>query len=207
MAFAALAPALIGAAGAIGSGVANLVSQADANKTNLKMTRETNEQNKELFERQLAWQEDMWNKSNEYNDPSNQVARLKAAGINPAFVLGNGSMAEASPMSAGAAPQLQAPHVEPLNYGQIVSAIANSVNSLMQSRMNEAQSRSLNAQSDKAEAETRQIDKSLPSYVEKLENEAKGEGYKAEMARTDLAYLQAVNGQRISREFGNNRLH
>ena len=176
MAFAALAPALIGAAGAIGSGVANLVSQADANKANLKMTRETNEQNKELFERQLAWQEDMWNKSNEYNDPLNQVARLKAAGINPAFVLGNGSMAEASPMSAGAAPQLQAPHIEPLNYGQMVSAIANSVNSLMQSRMNEAQSRNLNTASDKNEAETRKIDRELPYYVQMLDNQTQTDG-------------------------------
>ena len=76
---AAWIPAALTAAGAIGSGIANLVSQADTNKTNTKLTRETNEQNKELFERQLAWNEDMWNKSNAYNDPSAQVERLEKA--------------------------------------------------------------------------------------------------------------------------------
>lgn len=34
----------------------------------------------------------MWNRSNEYNNPSSQMARLKAAGLNPNLVYGSGSV-------------------------------------------------------------------------------------------------------------------
>lgn len=128
----AVAAAAITGGAAIANGVGNLLSQANANKTNLQGVRETNAQNKELFERQLAWEEDMWNKSNAYNDPSAQVARLEAAGINPAFVLGNGSMAESSPMSSPSAPQLQAPKVEPLNFSGVSEGVSKLGSQLME---------------------------------------------------------------------------
>lgn len=36
----------------------------------------------------MQWNEDMWNKQNEYNSPSNQLARASAAGINPNAIFG-----------------------------------------------------------------------------------------------------------------------
>lgn len=198
---------IIGSAvGGVVSGVGNVYSQIQANNQNKELVRETNAQQKELFDRSLAWSEDMWNKSNAYNDPKNQVDRLLKAGINPAFVLGNGSMAEASPMSSPSAPSLTPPQVEALDFGNVGNQINNSVNTMMQSRMNDAQIGYVNAQRGKVENESAQLAKSMPYYVEQLQNIAKGEGWKADIARTELAYLQAINGQRISREFGNNRL-
>ena len=82
--------ALGAGASALGS-LLGFGSSMSANRSNLKIARETNELNRQMFNRQLAFQEDMWNKTNEYNLPANQVQRLLAAGINPAFVLGNGS--------------------------------------------------------------------------------------------------------------------
>lgn len=117
----------------ISSGL-NFWSNRENNQTNERLQRETNAQNKELFERQLAWEEDMWNKSNAYNDPSRQVERLAAAGINPAFVLGNGSMAEASSMSAPSAPQMQAPKHEAFHLDP--SAISGALGSTAQLLMN-----------------------------------------------------------------------
>ena len=201
-----VAPAAIAAGASLASGIGSLFSQADTNKTNTKLVRETNAQNKELFERNLAWQEDMWNKTNEYNDPSQQVERLLKAGINPAYVLGNGSMAEASTMSSPAAPTLQAPQIEALNYGQIGAAAERGVNTYMNARMQKATIANLESQSNKTDAETLQINKGMPAYIQHLESMAKGEGYKADLARTELSYLQAVNGQRISQAFGNTKL-
>lgn len=43
---------------------------------------------KKAFERNLY----MWNLNNQYNDPSAQMARLKAAGLNPNLVYGSGSV-------------------------------------------------------------------------------------------------------------------
>lgn len=39
---------------------------------------------------QREWQEEMWNKNNEYNTPLSQKQRLEDAGINPYSVLAQG---------------------------------------------------------------------------------------------------------------------
>ena len=39
---------------------------------------------------QRQWTEQMWNKQNEYNLPVNQMARLRAAGLNPSLMYSNG---------------------------------------------------------------------------------------------------------------------
>lgn len=121
-----------GIGGAV-NGALNYFANDSTNRTNTRLTRETNAQNKELFERQLAWQEDMWNKSNEYNDPSNQRDRLLKAGINPAFVLGNGSLSEASPMSSPSAPHMEAPRV---NSVYDPSIIQNGIETFLNYRLN-----------------------------------------------------------------------
>ena len=43
------------------------------------------------------WQEEMWNKSNEYNTPVNQRKRLEEAGINPNLAFGSSASAMGSP--------------------------------------------------------------------------------------------------------------
>lgn len=82
------------------------------NKTNLKINQMNNEFNEKMMERQLAYNTDMWNKQNEYNDPSAQVERLKRAGINPVMAMqGNTQNTAASAMgvnpasASSAAPQ------------------------------------------------------------------------------------------------------
>lgn len=73
--------AAIAAAGALGSA---LLANHQAKKTrsaNEKLANKEFEQNKE-----------MWNLQNQYNSPSAQAARLKAAGINPAVQYGSGNV-------------------------------------------------------------------------------------------------------------------
>lgn len=47
-------------------------------------------ENKRMAEYQWNQELDLWNKSNEYNSPKSQMARLKEAGLNPNLVYGNG---------------------------------------------------------------------------------------------------------------------
>ena len=54
--------------------------------------------------RNRRWQEDMWNKSNEYNTPLAQKQRLEEAGINPYSVLA-GEGADTGQTSQSPAPQ------------------------------------------------------------------------------------------------------
>lgn len=81
---------MVGAGGLIGAaadvGVAIYNSQA------AKKQQERNIQaNKEMAEYQWQQNIDMWNRQNLYNDPSAQMARFAAAGLNPAMMYGKGS--------------------------------------------------------------------------------------------------------------------
>lgn len=67
--------ALIGSQ--VGDGISSLVQQDTAEASA-----------KKAFERNLY----MWNLNNAYNDPSAQMMRLKAAGLNPNLVYGSGSV-------------------------------------------------------------------------------------------------------------------
>jgi len=66
--------------GAIG-GVASIVGQSMANKANQRLAEYQNQQN-------LA----QWAKQNEYNSPSQQMQRLKEAGINPNMAYAKGTI-------------------------------------------------------------------------------------------------------------------
>ena len=66
--------------GSIIGAVANYASQQQAFK-----------QNKELMRMQNQYNVDQWNRENAYNSPEAQVARLRAAGLNPDLMYGNGT--------------------------------------------------------------------------------------------------------------------
>lgn len=70
-----IAALISGGASLLGTGL-NIFGQADANKTNLQIAREANKN--ELM---------LYNMQNEYNNPINQMARLRSAGLNPNFVI------------------------------------------------------------------------------------------------------------------------
>lgn len=91
---------LSGAGSILGSlfgGLFGSSGQSAANKANLQIARETNAQNYKMFQEQLGFTEDMWNKNNVYNSPSEQMKRYQEAGINPYMALDNisGGNAEA----------------------------------------------------------------------------------------------------------------
>ena len=82
--------------GSLISGAANLLgglfgasSANKAAKTQLQAVRETNALNKELAFQQNEWNLQQWYRQNAYNDPTAQMSRFRAAGINPYFALGN----------------------------------------------------------------------------------------------------------------------
>lgn len=84
------------AIGAIGS-VANSISgkkgakeQRDWEAEQAQIQREWNER---MLDKQNQFTVDMWNKTNEYNDPSSQLARMQAAGLNPLYYGLDGSSA------------------------------------------------------------------------------------------------------------------
>lgn len=79
--------ALINYAGQVTSSSTNAMAQQ-------KLNRKTMRYNDEWAYRQREWALADWDKQNEYNSPSSQMARLKAAGLNPNLVYGHGADAQ-----------------------------------------------------------------------------------------------------------------
>lgn len=111
--------------GGVAAAISNYFSNRETNATNLQIQQETNAANRELAERQNQWNLEMWNRQNAYNDPSAQMSRLRAAGINPALAVTNGSMmneAAPAPEAAGSrdqAAKMQSYYLDPLTMAQI----------------------------------------------------------------------------------------
>lgn len=126
---------VLGVVGNVLGGIFGSKSQSKANAQNIAMQRETNALQYRMFNEANAFTKEMWNETNAYNTPEQQAARLKAAGINPAFVFGNGSVSEAGQISSQSSPSLTAPHVDPYNP---VPAASTAVDAFLQSQMNNA---------------------------------------------------------------------
>lgn len=91
------------AAGILEAGIA-ATSAALAQAGNIAATNNLNRRNR-------RWQEAMWNKTNEYNEPVKQKERLEAAGINPYSVLAQGG-ADTGVTSMPDKPQQEVPSFE-----------------------------------------------------------------------------------------------
>ena len=59
----------------------------------------------------------MWNRTNDYNSPLKQMERLKAGGLNPNLVYGNGATTTANNITPIASKPLPAP-----NTGQVLQS-------------------------------------------------------------------------------------
>lgn len=101
---------------AIASGFGSLVGAFSSNKNINKQIKAQQEENEKirqynlmLAKQQNQWNLEQWNRENAYNDPSAQMSRLRAAGLNPDLMYQNGAsglQAAASPaMTAGEAAQ------------------------------------------------------------------------------------------------------
>ena len=186
-------PVSLGAAGitagaSILGNVLGGLSNSSANSTNLEIARMNNENQYKMFREQQAYNTDMWNKQNEYNDPKNQVSRLLAAGINPASVFGNGTVSEAGQLTAPQLPSLQQGHVSP--FSPDLSGVGQAVNSYFQNQLVNAEKKRTDADRAHTEFLTLEGNKKLLPTLEFLENQAKKEGVLGDIARSQLRFAQ-----------------
>ena len=90
---------------AIASIAGNIASNANINNQISEQKRE-NQANRDwnlnLARLQNRWNIDQWNRENVYNSPAAQMARYKAAGLNPDLIYGQQNLSAASPeMTSG----------------------------------------------------------------------------------------------------------
>lgn len=108
--------------------------------------RSMNEWQKDFSNRQFAFQKYQYENMKKYNSMQEQVARMRAAGLNPAFALGGLNAGQAQSVGGSAAPTLELPPSADLSaLGGISSGLI----------LNSAQKRVLDSEASKNEADTR----------------------------------------------------
>lgn len=124
---------LIGAGASLGGSIFNTLSQSKANRQQLAW-------NKEQFEKSRQYALADWEMQNQYNSPAEQMKRLKAAGLNPNLVYGNGATTTAGPVKSteSQAYRPTAPQVE-------TSGITNSLLSMYDIQLKQAQTDNVKA--------------------------------------------------------------
>lgn len=139
-----IAPLVLGGIIAAGASLAgNAIGSSSQNKTNetsKEIAEMNNKFNAEQAQLQRDWQEDMWNKNNEYNSPEAMISR----GLNPFIGSNVGAGVSKSPASGGAAasaaapPSLQAFRPDFSDVGTALASMAQARASMMNAEQNAA---------------------------------------------------------------------
>lgn len=137
-----IAPLVLGGIIAAGASLAgNAIGSASQNKTNqtsIDINRENNAFNAAEAEKQRQWQEEMWNKNNEYNSPTAMISR----GLNPYIGSSVGAGVSKSPASGGSAaqaagmPSLQAFRPDFSDVGSALASMAQARAAMMNAEVN-----------------------------------------------------------------------
>lgn len=191
-----IAAAAISAGTNLVTSVGQLFGQKSANDKNIALQRETNAQNYRMFQESQEFARNQQNLALEYNDPARQASRLRAAGVNPAAVFGNGSVAQASPVSSPSFSPAVAPQVQPLDY----ASLAHSSSVFFENQL-------LSAQIDKTKQEGRiaqvQADfeqKSLEDRLSQVANDSSKSAIERDNARVHLRILRDTQDALIRQE-------
>lgn len=142
------------AVGSAVGGVFNLIGNRQNNRANAKLAEQQNQWNVEQWNREADFTREMWNATNEYNDPSAQMQRLTDAGLSP--------WAAAQVMGAGDAGSVSTPAGSPsvgyaneaMNFDFIGEAAQNAFRQYVENRR-------LEADMQKADKESAILDETL----------------------------------------------
>lgn len=157
------AAAIFGGAFNAASSYINYINQRKQNSANRQWENYWNMQSMDFqsreaersYERQKEMYDYMFQKENDYNSPSKQMQRLRAAGLNPALLAGSAVDAGSSAVSAPASPQASA------NMGSSAlpaaqydaNSIAEMAKAISQIGLNDAQIRKSNKEIEKIGSE------------------------------------------------------
>lgn len=174
-------------------GLFNRGSQSSANRTNLRINRENQKWNEKMMDKQNAWNLSQWNRENEYNNASSQVARLRAAGLNPYLMMNGGnsgsaqSITSAAPANAG-----MSNTVNPVDYSAVAAGVGNAVNQYFNSQLAEANVRKVIAEAAGQEKQNQWLDTKLQAEIEYLKQNTKSGKAREDLDKFDLIHRRSM---------------
>lgn len=178
-------------------GIFNKHSASSSNRTNLQINRENQKWNEKMMDKQNAWNLAQWNRENDYNSAAQQVARLRAAGLNPYLMMSGGnagsaqSIASASPANAG-----MSNTVNPVDYSSAAAGVANGVGGAISqyynSQLAEANVRKIIAEAAGQEKQNSYLDARLQAEIDNLIENTKDVEARKEYQKFSLTHARSM---------------
>ena len=194
----------------------------EMNRENIEFQKETNRQNREenryllgleqsFADKQLKAQQqyniEQWNRENSYNNPINQVARLKAAGINPVSLVGNGNATSPVSSVSGAVPSSHPSNaVAPQNTFapnqpfQPHPELA--INAFNESMLANANVREITSRAHHTDLQSDLLDESMSSQVKYWKQLVHKGGIEGALAQKQLDFVGATMDYDIKMRYG-----
>lgn len=161
-----------------------------------------------LYEDNKAYQTEMWNKTNEYNDPSAQRQRLEAAGLNPYMMMNGGSAGVAGSVSGtqGSAPSAGSPSAQGVqpptatsysaDYSGVMLGLGRAIDTIMQHSERSVK----NAQAENLRIEGKYIASKAIAELFKTYNETKNDDQRVAIEK----FLSSLKGDLTASEIAVN---
>lgn len=182
------------------STLGTLLGQSSANSQNIAMQRETNALNYQMFQESQAFARDQQKLAMEYNDPAAQAQRLRAAGINPAGVFGNGSVSEVSQAASPSSPNMVAPQVQPLDYSGFGAAAQFATQAYFENQLKESQVSKTENESLIASVNAQFELMAFENKLAKVANDKSLSDFERETAKMRLSILRETQGALVRQE-------
>ena len=183
--------AISGGASLLG-GILGKNSQSSANKTNLLINRENQKWNEKMMDKQNAWNLAQWNRENEYNSAAQQVARYRAAGLNPYLMMQNGSAGSASSVtSAAPANAGMSNTVSPFDYSS-AAGVSNAVSQHFSNQLMAANVRQSVAAAVAQEKQNTMLDARIQLELEELKQKITNERTRNEVDKFSLFHAKTM---------------
>ena len=174
-------------------GIFNKNSASSANRTNLQINRENQKWNEKMMDKQNSWNLAQWNRENQYNSAEQQVARLRAAGLNPYLMMSGGnagsaqSITSAAPANAG-----MSNTVNPVDYSAAAAGVGNAVSQYFNSQLVSANVRKAIAEAAGQEKQNTYLDARLQAEIDNLIENTKDVEARKEYEKFRLTHARSM---------------
>ena len=196
-------PLSLGAGTAIAAGISGLSSifggilgknsQSSANRTNLQINRENQAWNEKMMDKQNAWNLAQWNRENEYNSAAQQVARYRAAGLNPYLMMQNGSAGSASSVTSAAPGNAgMSNSVSPFDFSAAAAGVGNAVAQYYNNQLMSANVRKAVAEAVGQEKQNSWLDTKLQAEIEALKQNTSSSKTRQELDKFSLFHAKTM---------------
>lgn len=192
-----LAAAGVAALGGIISSIIGGKSQDKTNQANLEIQQMNNAFNERMLNKQLAYQTDMWNKTNEYNAPINQRKRLEAAGLNPYLMMDGGNAGSATAMSGGSASAGSPGNQQA--YTPDLSSLSEAANMIIQERLTGSQARLNDAKTTNQQIENAYTQQKIVAGLENIAADTGNKKWQSKLNELNAGLMNDTYNQLVTR--------